>query len=57
MKFKNSYAKEVVIEVFPGSTVDESVKEVFNWFYNQHEIDKCTMPHVNGVSVIFERHP
>ena len=55
-EFQNAYIKEIVVEGMPGSTVHESVNEVFAWFYDQKITDKCIMPHVNGVTITFERH-
>ena len=54
-ELKHAYIKEIVVEGMLGDTVHESVNEVFAWFYDERDIDKVTMPNVNGCIVTFER--
>ena len=42
-----------------GHEIDETVKEVFWWFYSGDgkETKTCTIRHLNGVKITFEREP
>jgi len=54
---QNVYIKEVEFAGLPGGMVADSVKEVFEWFYTGKgkDVQRCTLRHLNGVKVLFER--
>lgn len=53
------YTKQVrtVFEGEPGTEITETVSEVFWWFYNGdgRDTDCCSVRHLNGITVTFER--
>jgi hypothetical protein len=55
---QHAFIEEVIVEGMPGSNLGDSVKEVFEWMYNQRKgcaPHKCTMRGVNGFTVVITR--
>lgn len=51
----NAYIQEVIITGYAGSDLSDIVSESFNWFMHQTKVRKCSVVHLNGVAVVFER--
>jgi hypothetical protein len=52
---KDIMIDNVELSVRYGSNIDEALEETFAWFYPNKDIKKCTLCHLNGIAVTFER--